>query len=526
MSYTNPLSVGQPPLDATRPYDHEPISRIPAYIRETRAAMFTTDINNVVFESNVETGDAVFLNAEANIWRRSLASPDPLFADRYRFHGIAHVGTLQRSVRVFGFVSYPFWNFPIDNLVYVDPVNVGKLTYTPPAHTKPLMAGCAVQIDALLIDSSLAYWEQLRNEIWTARGGAPGLSPEFPYLVDRLDSELQRLIDVEVEITNARGSFATLQAHFDHITGRIVLLEDEVHAARGTFESLGLRLDGSDADRLALWNALGIITTHIDDEVARLDGRIDDEREFLDGEIERIDTELDNRYTRLETNMLFANFSEDLTNALLAVLDGSAVMISKLWEPDGSGVAGASTVTTTAANTFLAGSYFLIHTEWGNYCVWYTISGAGAEPVLAGYTNIPVTVAITDPADVVGTATAAAINAQANLTSSNVGILVTINFDTLKVPELDGPLVALNGSGLSGFAYNETVKGVLADLTHVANLPDYFQVDGTNQLFQGSLGLVLTTRSSMADLSTVQDAFYDLDGNDISPRTQLLTEVI
>ena len=517
MPQTNPLAVGQPPLDATRPYDHEPISRIPAYIRETRAALFTTDIHNVVFESNVETGDAVFLNAEANIWRRSLASTDPMFADRYRFHGIAHVGPAQRSVRVFGFVSYPFWNFPVDNPVYVSPTEVGKLTYNAPIHTKPLMAGYAVQIDALLIDSSLAYWEQLRNEIWAARGGAPGLSEEFPYLVDRLDSELQRLINVEVEITNARGVFATLQARFDHVTGRIVLLEDELHAARGAFASLGLRLNDSDADRLALWNALGILTADVNEEVVRLDGRIDDEREFLDGEIERIDTELDDRYTMLETNMLFANFSEDLTNALLAVLDGSAVMIDDLWELDADGVTGESTVSVTDGDTFLASSYFLIHTEWGNYCVWYEVSAAGSDPALEGYTSIKVEVLTTDAADVVGTATATAIDGVGRLTASNTGILVTISLDAV-----DGPVEAVNGSGLSGFTYSETVEGELASIIHVDGLPDYFQVDGDIQLYQGSLGLVITTRSSITDLSTVTDVLHELDGEDLMPRTQHL----
>ncbi len=542
VTYENPLRVGSAPLDTTRPYDHEAISTLPGYIRETRAAMFSTDIYNVAFESNVKTGDAVFIDSKSNIWKRSLASVDPLFADRYRFHGIAHVGTTLRSVRVFGFISYTFWNFPVDHVIYVSPTEVGQLTYVEPDHHRPLWAGTAVAIDALLIDSSLAYWENLRNEIWQARGGWPGgLSPEFPNLNARLDSELQRLINVEVEISNGRGAFANLQARFDHITGRLVLTENELATARGSFASLGLRLDGSDADRVALWNQLGIHTTtltqhnnrlvalenvnsasrltSLESRTAAVEDCCDDAQSRLaiaEDNVDGIFDQLDNIYTIPETNDLFNSFSEELENALLAVLDGSALAVDTIWEELTDEVLGQMTVQTLDGNSFFGGAYFLIDFELRDYYVWYEISGAGADPTVASRTGIKVEILTTDSAADVATKTATALSLDLYLTAAALADVVTIDLS------FGAPNSIAAGSGVGGFTFNTVTSGSPASITHVAGLPDYFQITAADHLFQGGLVGTLSPRSLSHDLSAVTDEFYELTVNGVVPRLVLV----
>lgn len=268
------LEIGESPLNPNVPKDTDPISSLAAYIRETRRHIYYADIRNTPFEANVETGDAVFLDSEVNVWKRSL--DDFSVPSRRRFHGIAHVGDDLLSVRVFGFVTYSFWAFEDGERVYVSSEDVGKITGTEPSHNEPLMVGTAVHIDSILIDHQLSYWEDLKNEIWNARGS-------FSSLQDRLDSEEGRLSDVEIAISDAEGSFETLTLRLDDFENRISTLEgysldtrvtgieNEVETARDGESNLDARIDRD-------YNTIASVQSEVQDargSASNLDSRLD-----------------------------------------------------------------------------------------------------------------------------------------------------------------------------------------------------------------------------------------------------------
>ena len=520
-----PLTVTHGPIDPSQPKDDVILSRLPAFIRDTRARMLSTDILNVAFESNVETGDAVYLDPEAHIWKRSLANPDPEFAERYRFHGIAHAEDQMRTVRVFGFIAYAFWNFPEDAVMYVSPTDVGKLTHEAPDHNKPLVAGYAVHIDILLIDSSLSYWEDLRDEIWDARG-------VFDTLEGRLDDEEARLQQVEIEITNARGEHATLTAHLNHMTGRIVLLEDEIETARDTFANLGLRLDDMTSRITSLEDDLGILTGRVDEhdgDISLLDGRVTVNEEDIDAletrtdetesRLDSVDTQLEDIYTKSETHDVVTAMSEELAGVIQAILSGDMEAVPDLWELDGTEVSGSGVVACNAGDTFAAGSYFLINSAFtGDYYVWITLEGEGSDPEVEGRTGIQVDALITDSATAIATKIADAIHADGAFTATSSSENVTITEKT------DGyDFAVLDGS--TSFAFVTTESGQLGGIQEIDGLTEYFLINPEEQLFQGSFSYQTTTRDIAVDALLVTDSFFyaETSDGDIIPRGEILT---
>lgn len=206
-------------LDATQPADNVRVSDLPAYIRETRAAVVREGIANTKFETGVAQGDAVFLDSAYNIWRKSRAG-DPT---RDHFHGIANVDT--ESVAIFGFYQNTVWAFTDGQTVYVSAAVAGGFTLT----NTGLVAGTAIGVDTLLLDSQIAKsFELLRDSIIAATG-------VYDSLDERLDQNDQVVANVGAEVSAARSTYPSLD-------DRIQATEDEITAARGTVISLGTRL--------------------------------------------------------------------------------------------------------------------------------------------------------------------------------------------------------------------------------------------------------------------------------------------
>ena len=143
-------------LDHNRPYDHEPISRLPEYIRETRKAIFIPGVRDAVFEPNVQTFDAVWFDASANVWRRSLSE----HPERSQFQGIAFPDRSQ--IRIWGMVQNPSWNFAPGDYIYVsNTVTGGLISHLDFPHGELVPVGRAVTIDVVLIDSTSAAVKSL-----------------------------------------------------------------------------------------------------------------------------------------------------------------------------------------------------------------------------------------------------------------------------------------------------------------------------------------------------------------------------
>lgn len=216
-------------LDTTKPEDGVQVADLPRYIRETRAAITTTGVTGVTFESGVQTGDAVYLDSANNVWRRSLAG-DPT---RGKFHGFADVD--QGLVVIWGFFTNEEWVFADGATIYVADDDLGALTATDTG----LVAGICVAGDTILLDSQIsASFDELRAEVIAARDGSADLHTKL----EAMDAARAA---VASEVATARGASTTLAGRLSLIDSGVSGVADEIEASRGDATTLGQRLDVS-----------------------------------------------------------------------------------------------------------------------------------------------------------------------------------------------------------------------------------------------------------------------------------------
>ncbi|KKM79173.1 hypothetical protein LCGC14_1352580 [marine sediment metagenome] len=151
-------------------------------------------------------------------------------------------------------------------------------------------------------------------------------------------------------------------------------------------------------------------------------------------------------------------------------------------EVDVGGVPGGKEVTdvTTVADIAgsLGGTHFLLDSPTTQYYVWYDVDGGSTDPAPAGRTPIEVDISTGDSADVVASATSAAIGANPDF---NVG--------------LAGPVVTVTNNA-------------------AGNVPDAVDVDAgfaIAVIIQG-VGVVNTTATGLADDATEFTATIAVDG--------------
>ena len=162
-------------LDITRPYDHEPISRLPGYIRETREQVFTPGISNCSFESGTQLYDAVYLDSRCEgLWRRSLSKT----AERGKFMGIAYPELGQ--VRLWGFARNPAWRFFTGAYVFVSDTVMGGLVSKTEWDGLLVPVGQCVNPDVVLVQPIQdRYVEIIRNAACIAEALATQSSVGF-----------------------------------------------------------------------------------------------------------------------------------------------------------------------------------------------------------------------------------------------------------------------------------------------------------------------------------------------------------
>lgn len=255
-------------IDKTQPADSVRLSDLPSYIRETREALDLRSIDvitGIPYESNLEDGDAVYLDSVAQVFRRSLA----MDASRGKFHGI--FDSTEQCVRIMGKYSYDGWQFQIGQTVYVSASELGDLTGT----NTGLVAGVAIGIDTVLIASSIMsvidavvdevaaarlgkltlglLTKELNDnlagvlaEVQAARSGKVSLSARLADLLtaeDLVNDALDlRLDQVEKAIQDCLGNYPTLASLLAAHQGVFNATASEVAAARGEKLTLAERL--------------------------------------------------------------------------------------------------------------------------------------------------------------------------------------------------------------------------------------------------------------------------------------------
>ncbi|WP_299079134.1 hypothetical protein [uncultured Paraglaciecola sp.] len=93
----------------------------------------------------------------------------------------------------------------------------------------------------------------------------------------------------------------------------------------------------------------------------------------------------------------------NLTDDSVAVAEKTVAAISNFQ---------SSTITTVAASGMTAGAYFTFGAPSEDFYVWYTIDGAGTDPLISNHTEIQVDILSTDDADSVALKTQTSINSR------------------------------------------------------------------------------------------------------------------
>ncbi len=117
------------------------------------------------------------------------------------------------------------------------------------------------------------------------------------------------------------------------------------------------------------------------------------------------------------------------------------------------GAFGVSVTTQGSDSALEPGDHFLLSSTTTDYYVWYSIGGTGSDPAVAGRTGIQVNINFGDSASTVATATAAAIDAQADFISSALGTAVTVTNATA------GPTTDISNGTITGFVPTVTQQG-------------------------------------------------------------------
>ena len=145
----------------TEPKDDELIPNLPRYIREARREFFNTvqkfQSQNCAFEPGTMTGDAVYLDQQSNVYRRSLVGT----AAREKFTGIADVE--RKLVTHLGIVEVPGLDFEPGQQIFVSSMYEGHLTNT----LTTLAVGIIIVPEWLLVGQSAAsarYYFDRMNE--------------------------------------------------------------------------------------------------------------------------------------------------------------------------------------------------------------------------------------------------------------------------------------------------------------------------------------------------------------------------
>jgi len=198
-------------INVNEPVDTVEVSELASYIRDTRRALIPVSvIPDVSFEPNVATNDAVFLDSDVNIWRRSLAGD----STRSLFYGIADVENA--SVSVYGIIVSSSWSFTPGQPVYVSNTDLGKLTSTDTG----LVAGQAMMLDTLLIETQKSTAiEGLRADLTTLEGAVSDLEADLDESVTTLNdsindavSSLTENLTTHVDATSVHGATSSNEA--------------------------------------------------------------------------------------------------------------------------------------------------------------------------------------------------------------------------------------------------------------------------------------------------------------------------
>jgi len=158
-------------------------------------------------------------------------------------------------------------------------------------------------------------------------------------------------------------------------------------------------------------------------------------------------------------------------------------------------------VTTKAGSTLSGGESFNISSSSTDYYVWYNIGGS-TDPEIAGRTAIPVSIASTDSADEVATATQSAIDGHADFSADVSGSEVTITS-----PALNGKAIQITDHN-SGFSFqNATYNGDNGNVNIIVGEDAQVKINLTgDELFTGDPVAVTNGTNVFDDLKDLKDA--------------------
>ena len=165
------------------------------------------------------------------------------------------------------------------------------------------------------INTYSAITTSIQTEVENARLG-------FDDLMSFNSALRERVTLTENEIHIARGTTSSLNARFNASEGRLELIESEISDARGLYTTINLRLNAADADRDALWVAIADIVSDIlsiNDQIAAI---------YIHFQL---------YYTKSEIDLLLSQMATDISDAMAAVVNGTAIEIATIWELDVDG---------------------------------------------------------------------------------------------------------------------------------------------------------------------------------------------
>lgn len=165
------------------------------------------------------------------------------------------------------------------------------------------------------INTYSAITTSVQAEVENARLG-------FDNLMSFNSALRERVTLTENEIHTARGTTSSLNARFNASEGRLELIEGEITDAKGVYTTINLRLSAADADRDALWTAIADLVSDIlsiNDQIAAV---------YIHFQL---------YYTKSEIDLLLSQMATDISDAMGAVVDGTAIEIVTIWELDGDG---------------------------------------------------------------------------------------------------------------------------------------------------------------------------------------------
>ncbi len=140
-------------------------------------------------------------------------------------------------------------------------------------------------------------------------------------------------------------------------------------------------------------------------------------------------------------------------SALLTIAQCCYRWLRAVWTSTGTGIQTIGVVADVSGS--LNSKYFLLNSANAGtgYYVWMNVNSAGVDPLVAGRTGVPITVATNDSAATIGAAIQVAIDALALFIATGTTTVTVTN-------SASGPFVAMSdGAAPTGFTFAITAGG-------------------------------------------------------------------